>query len=217
MTATAIPSPATEVMRRRATYEAYLEEASETRVVEWVDGEIIEYMPPSIEHQDLIGFLLQLMAGFVAEFDLGKVVVAPTEVKLWPGGPSREPDLFFVAKARLSGFDKWRFNGAPDLVVEVVSPGSVREDRVRKFTEYEQAGVREYWLVDPRPNQRTVECFRRDDAGIFQPVEADGEGRIHSAVLASREAPFWLHVAWLWQEPLPRASALLREIVASDE
>lgn len=204
-----------DLVRRRASYEEYLATAGETRIVEWSDGEIIEYMPPTIEHQNLTVFLVQLLGAFVAELDLGRVVVAPAEVKLWPGGPSREPDVFVVMKARLSDFDKWRFNGAPDLVVEVVSPGSVREDRVRKFTEYEQAGVREYWLIDPRPHQRTVECYRRDD-GLFQPVEADEDGRLYSAVLACEGAQFWMHVDWLWQEPLPKAQSALKQIFDSD-
>ncbi len=217
MTTITAPAATAEVTRRRASYQEYLDTADESRIVEWVDGEIIEYMPPSIAHQDLTGFLFQLISGFVAEFDLGKVVMAPAEVKLWPDGPSREPDLFFVQRSRLLGFDQWRYNGAPDLVVEVVSPGSVREDRVRKFTEYEQAGVGEYWLVDPRPNQRTIECYRRDEAGIFQPIEAGADGRLLSAVLAHRGAGFWLHVGWLWQEPLPKVSAALKQIFDSDE
>lgn len=206
-----------EVTRRRASYEEYLELAGETRIAEWVDGEFIEYMPPSTEHQDLAGFLFHLMRSFVNELDLGKVGLAPTEIKLWPGGPSREPDVFFVHKDRLSAFDKWRFNGAPDLVLEIVSPGSVREDRVSKFTEYEQSGVREYWLVDPRPNQRTVECFTRDAVGIFQPVEAGQDGRLYSSVLSFEEARFWLHVTWPWQDPLPKISRLLQQIFASDD
>lgn len=204
-----------DLVRRRASYEEYLTTAGETRIVEWSDGEIIEYTPPTIEHQNLTVFLVQLLGAFVAEFDLGRVVVAPAEVKLWPGGPSREPDVFVVMKARLPDFDKWRFNGAPDLVVEVVSPGSVREDRVRKFTEYEQAGVREYWLIDPRLHQRTIECYRRDN-GLYQPVEADEDGRLYSTVLAYEGAQFWLHVDWLWQEPLPKAQSALRQIFDSD-
>ena len=216
VTRTVSPTP-TAAARRPATYEEYLSSAAETRIVEWVNGEIIEYMPPLIEHQDLTGFLFNLFSAFVSELGLGKVVIAPTEVRLWPEGPAREPDVFVVLNNRLSDFDNWRFNGAPDLVVEVVSPGSVREDRVRKFTEYEQAGVREYWLVDPRPNHRTVECFRRDDAGIFQPVEADEQGRLYSAVLADEKTRFWLHVGWLWQEPLPKVRLALGEILAGDE
>ena len=207
----------TAPIRRRATYEEYLAAAGESRIVEWVDEEIIEYMPPSIEHQDLAGFLLQLVGLFVARFSLGKVLMAPTEVKLWSGGPSREPDIFFVSAANLSSFDKRRFNGAPDLVIEVVSPGSVREDRVRKFTEYEQAGVREYWLVDPRPHQCTVECYRRDEAGVFAPVDVTEDGRLHSAVLTHGGASFWLHVDWLWQEPLPKTATALQQILDSDE
>ena len=217
MVTSIIPTPTTAANRRAGTYEEYLSVAAETRIVEWADGEIIEYMPPLIEHQDLTGFLFSLFSAFVGELDLGKVVIAPSEVRLWPDGPAREPDVFVVLKSRISGFDNWRFNGAPDLVVEVVSPGSVREDRVRKFTEYEQAGVREYWLVDPRPNHRTVECYRRDDAGVFQPVEADEQGRLYSAVLADDKARFWLHVSWLWQEPLPKVRTALGEILAGDE
>jgi len=102
-------------------------------------------------------------------------------------------------------------------VVEVVSPGSVREDRVRKFTEYELAGVREYWLVDPRPHQRTVECYRRDAAGVFAPVDVTEDGRLCSAVLIHDGAPFWLHVDWLWQEPLPKVEAALQQILPGDE
>lgn len=215
--APAVDQSETEVTRRRASYEEYLELAGETTIAEWVDGEYIEYMPPSNEHQDLAGFLYALIHSFVDELGIGRTGIAPREVKLWPGGPSREPDIFFVHKDRLAGFDKMRFNGAPDMVLEIVSPGSVREDRVRKFTEYEQAGVGEYWLIDPRPNQHTVECFVRDAAGIFQPVEAGEDGRLYSSVLTYEGARFWLHVSWPWQEPQPRTSRLLRQIFDSDE
>jgi Uma2 family endonuclease len=206
-----------EVKRRRASYEEYLEVAGETRIVEWVDGEIVEYMPPSVLHQKLTWFFLKLLSAFVDELDLGIVGAGPMEVKLWAGGPSREPDVFFLTEDNLPSLEEQRYSGAPDLVIEVVSPGSVREDRVRKFTEYEQAGVREYWLVDPRPNQRTVECYVRDAAGIFQPVEAGEDGRLYSSVLTFNGARFWLHVGWPWQEPLPKVSALVRQIFASDE
>jgi len=217
MTTITAPAATAEVTRRRASYQEYLDTADESRIVEWVDGEMIEYMPPSVHHQQITWFLFKLMSGFAEAFDLGMVGAAPMEVKLWRDGPSREPDVFYLSKARIPALEEQRFIGAPDLVVEVVSPGSVREDRVRKFTEYEQAGVGEYWLVDPRPNQRTIECYRRDEAGIFQPIEAGADGRLLSAVLAHRGAGFWLHVGWLWQEPLPKVSAALKQIFDSDE
>ena len=65
--------------------------------------------------------------------------------------------------------------------------------------------------------KRQVECFVRDAAGIFQPVEADADGRLHSSVLTYEGARFWLHVSWLWQEPQPKTSRLLRQIFESDE
>ena len=76
--------------------------------------------------------------------------------------------------------------------------------------------MREYWLIDPRPRQRTVECYRLDDAGVFQPVEVGEDGRLYSAVLTYQGAGFWLHVDWLWQEPLPKVQASLRQIFDSD-
>ena len=78
--------------RRPASYEEYLLWASETRFAEWADGEIIEYMPPLPRHQEITWFLFRLLSGFVEALDVGWVGAAPLEFKLWPDGPSREPD-----------------------------------------------------------------------------------------------------------------------------
>jgi Uma2 family endonuclease len=117
-----------------------------------------------------------------------------------------------IGSDQLPQLDERRFNGAPYLVVEVVSAGSVREDKVRKFTEYEQAGVREYWIIDPRLNQQTAEFYRLNDEGILDPVELNHDGRFYSQVLPQ----FWLRVEWLWQTPMPRVEAALADIFESD-
>jgi len=115
-------------------------------------------------------------------------------VKLWPDGPSREPDVLFVGRERLSQLGLQRFDGAPDLVVEVVSRASLTADRVDKFREYERAGVREYWIIDPRPHQQQADFYVRDAEGRFVPAPVDDDG-----VYASTVAPgFRLRVAWLW-------------------
>jgi Uma2 family endonuclease len=118
-----------------------------------------------------------------------------------------------LAAARRHLLTERRFEGAPDVAVEVISTGSVREDRVRKFAEYERAGVGEYWLFDPRPFHTTAEFYRRDAAGLFQPVEPDGDGRYTSAVLPN----FWLDVAWLWQSPPPSYREALATIFRSGD
>jgi Uma2 family endonuclease len=140
---------------------------------------------------------------------LGKIISAPFEVKLWPDGPSREPDLLFVSNDNLERLGEKRFDGGPDLVVEIVSAGSVREDKVRKFDEYEQAGVSEYWIIDPRQRQETAEFFQRDESGIYQPIEVDEVGVYQSYTLPG----FWLNVDWLWMDPLPNHQLKLAEIV----
>jgi Uma2 family endonuclease len=198
--------------REYVPYETYLALAPDARIVEWVDGEIITYMPATLQHQQLLAFLFKLLSGFCEALGLGEVLAAPFEVKLWPGGPAREPDLLFISRGRQSSLSNRRFEGAPDLVVEIVSPGSVREDRVRKFDEYERAGVGEYWIIDPRPRQESADFYRRDEQGIYQPVEIAVDGRVDSAVLPR----FWLNVEWLRREPLPSPHAALADIFASD-
>jgi Uma2 family endonuclease len=198
--------------QKNVFYETYLALAPETRVVEWVDGEMLIYPTATLAHQEALGFLLVLVAAYVETFRLGKVLLAPFEVKLWPGGPSRMPDLLFISNERLAQLTSPRFEGAPDLVVEIVSPGSVREDKVRKFSEYEQAGVGEYWIIDPRPRQESAEFYRRDETGIFQPLEIGEDSRVASMVLPR----FWLNVDWLRRAPLPSVHTALADIFAAD-
>jgi Uma2 family endonuclease len=142
-------------------------------------------------------------------FELGEVIYAPFEVKLSPEGPSREPDILFVGRENLGRLRIERLEGPPDLVVEVVSQSSVREDKVRKFAEYEAAGVREYWLCDPRERQKTAEFFQLSENGIYVPAELDANGIYRSQVLPG----LFLDEAWLWQDPLPNTQALLTGIL----
>jgi Uma2 family endonuclease len=157
--------------------------------------------------------LLAIVGDFISILQLGEMIVAPFEVKLWLDGPSREPDLLFVSEANLVNLTEKRFVGAPDLVVEVISADSVRRDRVDKFQEYEQAGVREYWLIDPRPNRQQADFYDRDETGLFVPAELDEAGVFHSAVLPG----FWLNVNWFWEEPLPNPQLLLAQILMGVE
>ena len=95
----------------------------------------------------------------------------------------------------------------------MATAGSVLEDKVRKFSEYEQAGGGEYWIMDSRPRQESAEFYRRDDEGIFQPIEIGEDGRVASTVLPR----FWLNVDWLRRDRLPLAHAALADIFAADD
>ncbi|HHH42233.1 MAG TPA: Uma2 family endonuclease [Chloroflexi bacterium] len=178
---------------RRMSYEAFLEWADEDTLAEWVDGKVITYSPASKRHQEIADFLLVLTRLFVEHRDLGVVLSAPFQMKLSRSG--REPDLIFVAKDHLDRLKTTYLDGPADLAVEIVSPESVGRDRGEKFYEYEEAGIPEYWLIDPLTER--AEFYRLDDRGRYRLVPPDAEGVYRSAVLPG----FWLKVAWLWHPP----------------
>ena len=200
-----------DIRRLAMSYEAYLAYGDDTTRTEWVDGEVIVYMPPRDEHQMILGFLYTLLNLYSNLKELGRVQIAPFEVKLWEGGPSREPDLLFAGEAKRANFSSKRFSGAPDLAVEIISPGSLYIDRNDKFREYERAGVREYWIVDSRPEKNRADFYRLDE-GRYALFATEGDDKVASEVLEA----FWLRPSWLWQEPLPNPLAALAEIVSKD-
>ena len=192
----------------KMTYEEFLDWADEDTLAEWVEGEVVMSSPAAFEHQDLGGFLEWLLRGYVRRRRLGVVLDAPFQMKL--PGSGREPDLLFVAADRTDQFALAHFQGAADLTVEIISEESVARDRGDKFYEYEQAGVREYWLLDPI--RCRAEFYRLGEDGRYKLVEPDLEGVFRSEVVPG----FWLRVEWLWQDPLPSEVAVLAEIAGVD-
>lgn len=194
------------------SYEAYLRIAPEDRITEWVDGRIIYEMPASPRHQLLLRFLNTLLSAFVDVLQLGEVGIAPFEAKLWPDGPSREPDLMFISTSLVkSNLDEHRLYGGPDLAIEIVSKSSVKRDNVDKLREYERAGVQEYWIFDPRPRKETARFYVRGADGRFIQQKPDKNGIYRSTVLDG----FWLDVNWLWQKPLPNPKLIEADVMRS--
>jgi Uma2 family endonuclease len=91
--------------------------------------------------------------------------MAPFEMRARPDGPARIPDILFVAREHRDRIESLRLNGPADLIVELISPESVRRDRVEKLHEYAAAGVLEYWLIDTRPSPAPPVCYRLNSAG----------------------------------------------------
>ena len=201
-----------EVRRQRMSYEDYLNYGDDTTRSEWVDGEILVYMPPRDEHQTILEFLYTLLHLFADLKKLGRVRIAPFETKLWEGGPSREPDLLFMSEANLKNLSSKRFSGAPDLAIEIISPGSLYIDRNDKFREYERAGVTEYWLIDSRPGHERADFYRLDGEQRYALFATETDEKVASEVLEG----FWLRPAWLWQTPSPSPLRVLAEVVGQD-
>lgn len=188
----------TELARRRATYEEYQALPQSTHLVEWVEGEIVEHMPPTITHQDLASYLTTLLRLFVDFIGLGKVMSAPTEMRCRAGGNAREPDVLFVAQENLGRVanDK-RLEGPADLVIEIISADSVARDLDEKFVEYQECGVPEYWVIDPRPDRQRAFFYQREARGPFDFIKPEADGVYRSQVVPG----FWLNVNWLWEKP----------------
>ncbi len=178
------------------SYAAYLALPNDNGIVEWVDGEAIFYMPPNFKHQDIATFLVALLRFYVQFFKLGQIIVAPIEVKLSEEGSSREPDILFIANEKSDIVTAQRIIGAPDLVIEIVSPESVSRDFDEKFVEYQEAGVKEYWIIDPRERRQRFEMYVRTAAGRLEPIQSV-DGAYHSVAIRN----FWLRPEWLWNMP----------------
>ena len=199
-------------LKRRMTYEEFLAWADEDVHAEWKDGKVTVHIPQKPPHQILSQFLSYILGLYIRIRELGRLYVAPIEVKLWSGGPAREPDLVFVSNDHLDRVTAERIIGAPDLVVEIVSDDSVHRDRVDKLDDYETIGVSEYWIIDNRLNQNRAWFYRLDQFGQYQLVPIGPDGIFHSEIIPG----FWLRLGWLWVAQ-PNELRALAEIVGPDE
>jgi len=138
---------------------------------------------------------------------LGKVLGSELFVRLAGQKRRRLPDLLFVTTARESLLMKAHFDGAPDLIIEIVSEESEDRDRREKHGEYEKAGVREYWVIDPIAEQVEVHVLGADQK-YEQVTERDGW--LHSVAVPG----FRLKIDWLWPATRPKAIEALAELNA---
>lgn len=185
------------------TFEEFLELTMD-RHAEWVDGTIVPMHAVNDRHDGVVGWLREVLGALVRRRKLGRLFGEPFVTKLGPDLPGRSPDLFFVAAENLHRVRKTYLEGPPDLAIEVVSPWSERLDRVYKRADYERAGVREYWVLDPKTREALF--YRLDGSGVLTalPVGADG-------VFVSRVLPdVRLRVDWLWEDPQPDGIEVLR-------
>jgi Uma2 family endonuclease len=201
-----VAAPATSGERRlRMSYEEWLAWAPAQEVrSEWVDGEVIVFMPTTLRHGLIAGFVYRLLAAYVEFLDLG-VVMESIHMRLADAG--RVPDVLFVGHANRDRLTNQRLTGPADLVVEVISDDSVERDTVDRLAEYAAAGVPEHWLLDGRAGQEGARFFRLV-GGRFQEAFAEADGRYHSTVVTG----FWLRPEWLRQDPLPNALTCLAAI-----
>ena len=165
----------------RWTFDDWLRLPGDEFRYEIVEGELHVSPSPSTGHQFVVTSLIAAMHAHVRKHKLGAILTAPVGVRLPEQDTVVQPDVLFVARDRLGIIRDDIIDGAPDLVVEVLSPSNWIYDRTRKQKAYERAGVREYWIVDYRA--RTVDVLALDGGEFVQRGQYHDGDTVPSEVL----------------------------------
>jgi Uma2 family endonuclease len=170
----------------RLGYADWLRLPDDSRLCELLEGELLLAPPPSIAHQRASRNLELRLAEYLRRTGAGEVLDAPVGVRL-AEDTVLEPDLVVVLSAHADRVGDQAIEGVPDLVVEVLSPGTAQRDLGRKRDLYERHGVPEYWIVDPEA--RTIEVLALA-SGLYDRAGLYGTGDVlRSAVLPAFELP----------------------------
>ena len=176
------------VLTNQMTYEAFRNmeiPEGDTSIYELINGNIMRRASPHSRHQIVQANLMRHLGNFVFDKQLGRVLGAPLDV-VFSENDATQPDVLFIKKEREKIIEwdgpVW---GSPDLIVEIISKGTGKHDRVDKFQQYEKFGVSEYWLVDPA-NQAVQVYFLEDKQYVLQQFQED-EGLVKSKFLGGFE------------------------------
>ena len=138
------------------TYDDYCEIPNDRNRYEVLEGELNVTPAPSVKHQILSGNLFTVLSRYINERALGKLFYAPIDLIL-DLTSVLQPDLLFVSSARQYMITEKAIEGAPDLVIEILSPSTSRIDHTTKAQIYAKYGVPHYWLFDP--DEQNVEAY----------------------------------------------------------
>lgn len=157
----------------KLTYDDYLLFPDDGKRHELIDGEHYVTPSPNLRHQEIAGRLYLAIGTWLQRHPLGRIFFAPLDV-IFSRFDVVEPDLLYVSNERapdlLAG--QW-VTGAPDLAIEIASPGTRTRDETLKRRLYERMGVREYWTVDPEID--VIRIYRRDGDRFARALELSRE------------------------------------------
>ena len=179
---------ATEPARRRAggwTYEDLLRLRGEGGRYEVIDGELYELPGANWDHATAVISLIAILLPAARSVN-ALIRTAPLDVFI-PGTDPVQPDVLVLMPDQLDLVSRRGVEGAPALVIEVLSPSNPEHDRVRKRAVYARGGVREYWLVDP--GARTIEVLVLDGGEYGTHARAGGDDLVTSTVLPGLSFP----------------------------
>jgi Uma2 family endonuclease len=146
-----------QIIAADVSFEEYLEKYA-ADFCELVEGNVIKMSPIHEDNDKLTRYLANLLDAYLEIRPIGQIRIAPFVVKVSTDSPKREPDLQIILNTNLGKLRPTYMEGPTDICIEIISPGSVEEDRGTKFSEYEKGGVGEYWIFDPIHKEAL--CYR---------------------------------------------------------
>jgi len=149
-----------------------------------IGGKLVMTPAPSTYHQAISTRLLGKFLFFMAEKDLGMIYHAPIDV-YFGEKETYQPDIIFIVKDRFHIIEPDRINGAPDLVIEILSPSTGYYDLKKKARTYAKHGVREYWIADPE--DKSIEVYKGQEEKFVLDQRVEEEGKVKSLVLSGLE------------------------------
>jgi len=163
----------------------FYENISEFCKSEFINGELIVHAPVVKEHNEVNGNLYKIIDTYVVDHELGFVGIEKILIRLTRN--DYEPDLCFFKKKKADKFEVGqKFFPAPDLVIEVISKGTVKRDRGIKYQDYEKHQVEEYWIVDPQ--KKIVEQYHLKK-GKYELILKSKNGEIKSFAIKGLKMP----------------------------
>jgi Uma2 family endonuclease len=151
----------------------------EGTLAELINGQIYMSPAPSNKHQRVLKKFLKLLDDFIIENDLGELFVSPVDIFFDVHSNAVQPDLAFISKENPNQpLDFEPFHGSPDILIEFLSPGNEKHDRLVKRDLYEKFGVKEYWIIDPVTKESIVYQLvegryvlsKKDKGQVFSPL-----------------------------------------------
>jgi Uma2 family endonuclease len=149
----------------KLTYHDYLLLPDDGKRYEVIDGDLFVTPSPVTRHQTIAMRLSHIFMTYLETHPIGTILAAPCDVVLSEFNVV-EPDLLFVHHHGTARITEKHIEGPPDLVIEILSPGTAARDRTLKRKRYEHFGVREYWLIDP--DQNTLEILALEHGQFVQ-------------------------------------------------
>ncbi len=169
-----------QTTKKPFTYQDYLQLPNDGKRYEIINGELIMAPSPLTKHQQISGELFLKLGNFVKERKLGVILHAPLDVVLSEQNVL-QPDIIFITKERQEIITEKNISGAPDLVIEILSPSTAYYDLFDKKELYEQFRVKEYWIVDPM--RHWIEVYNQQVNKFVLTQKLEKKGRLESAVL----------------------------------